>query len=140
LFAVPEISLADPLPTAVLGGSPDAFEQQSGPHNDHSNVVGGMLHFSRCSNSNVDQLIVTFLGGSAAIILRQSCGIHRLVAELTAEARSFMPDDATPGPRFSTSQGEPAQQSSRHHWRARLTQPGFKTAMETHWCPAPTHC
>jgi hypothetical protein len=110
MFFSNPIVLADPLPGATLGSSPDAFEQQLGPHNDHSDVAKGVLHFGQCPNTNTDELIVSFASDAAELILRQGCGLSRSTPELLADATTFMPTDTKlPGQPFRTSDGDLAE-------------------------------
>jgi hypothetical protein len=66
-------------------------------------------HFDRCAAGNLDQLIVIFDRGKAAMITRQSCGAPPAVQARENEAHRFFPTDASrAGTLFTTAFGQPA--------------------------------
>lgn len=105
-LALPHAALAQS--GAVLGGSRNSFDQEFGGPNDHSS--DGLSHYRRCPNSNVDQMILVVLKGSAITVTRQPCGTPPASAANLAEARAFMPSDSAAGDVFLSENGEPAQQ------------------------------
>ena len=82
----------------VLGGTLRAFIAKFGQPNDHSS--NEVPHFKRCSNSNVDQLILSLqslenASGAITSIMVQACAPTSWhLAQATAVCLSYFPSDA----------------------------------------------
>jgi hypothetical protein len=79
---------------AGLGYPPEGFASTLGAPNDHSDLKNGVLHFRRCASKNLDEFIVTFIGGRAVVVSHQSCGGPPTDASRISEAKPFLPSDS----------------------------------------------